>query len=154
WLDGGEMVSASIALDIIHPPGHPLTALWGKALSLLPWGPLAFRIALGQALAAVVGLAFLFAAVERIRESLRLPTEVSGPLAVGASSLVAFCFGLWFQAVRPEVYALQAMLLMIALERLSALVMSGFRDARPLFAACIAVGLGLTNHHLMAFFFF
>lgn len=154
WLDGGEMVSATIALDIIHPPGHPLTSLWGKAFTLLPFGALAFRVALGQAVAAAIGIGFFCSALGRLGEAFELPLSIRGPLAVGASSLVAFCFGLWFQAVRPEVYALQAMLLMIALERLSALVADDFRDGRPLFAACIAVGLGLTNHHLMAFFFF
>ncbi|MFI5309315.1 MAG: protein O-mannosyl-transferase family, partial [Polyangiales bacterium] len=49
WLDGGEFVEAAVNLDIAHPPGHPLTGLYGKAWTLLPLGSLAFRMALGQA---------------------------------------------------------------------------------------------------------
>lgn len=154
WLDGGELVSATIALDIIHPPGHPLTALWGKAFTLLPLGGLPFRVALGQAVAGALGMYFLCTALQRATRALELPAAIGGPLAVAASTAIAFCFGLWFQAVRPEVYALQALLLMIAMERMSALLESGYRDGRPLLGACVAIGLGLTNHHLMAFFFF
>jgi hypothetical protein len=154
WLDGGELVSATVALDIIHPPGHPLTALWGKAFTLLPLGSLALRVALGQAFAAALGIYFLCAALQRATAALELPQAIGGPLAVAASCTVAFCFGLWFQAVRPEVYALQALVLMIAMERLSALAASEYRDGRALLGACVAIGLGLTNHHLMAFFFF
>src|SRR4051794_21926389 len=62
WLDAGEFVEASVQLDIAHPPGHPLTALYGKAFSLLPLGPVAFRIALGQAVAAALAAALLFRA--------------------------------------------------------------------------------------------
>lgn len=154
WLDGGELVSATIAFDIIHPPGHPLTALWGKAFTLVPLGSLAFRVALGQAVAGALGIYFLCGALQRATAALELPAAIGGVLAASASGLVAFCFGLWFQAVRPEVYALQALLLMIAMERMSALVASEYRDGRALLGACVAIGLGLTNHHLMAFFFF
>jgi len=154
WLDGGELVSATVALDIIHPPGHPLTALWGKAFTLIPLGSLAFRVALGQAIAGALGIYFLCAALQRATAALELPAPIGGPLAVATSCSVAFSFGLWFQAVRPEVYALQALLLMIAMERMSALVASDYRDGRALLGACVAIGLGLTNHHLMAFFFF
>jgi hypothetical protein len=154
WLDGGELVSATIALDILHPPGHPLAMLWGKAFTLLPLGALPFRVALGQAVAAALGIYFLCEALQRTLRALELPDAITGPLAGAGSVVVAFCFGLWFQAVRPEVYALQALTLLLGTERLCALVESDFRDGHALLGAAIATGLGLTNHHLMAFFFF
>jgi hypothetical protein len=154
WLDGGEIVAASITLDIIHPPGHPLTALWGKAFSLVPLGALPFRIALGQAVAAALGAGFFCRALCRLGAVFELAPGVRGPLALAFSALVAFSFGVWFQAVRPEVYALQALLLMVAMERLMALACGGFLSIKALLAACVAVGLGLSNHHLMSFFFF
>lgn len=154
WLDGGEMVSATIALDILHPPGHPLTPLWGKLFTLLPLGALPFRVALGQAAAAALGVYFLAHAAQRALAPLGLPPAIRGALGALAACWVAFSFGLWFQAVRPEVYALQAAALMIAMERMSALAASEFRDLRALLGACLAIGLGLTNHHLMALFFF
>src|SRR5262245_45487285 len=42
WLDAGEFVAAAVDLDIAHPPGHPLTALWAKPFTWLPLGPIAF----------------------------------------------------------------------------------------------------------------
>src|SRR6476660_5936416 len=62
WLDAGEFVAASAQLDIAHPPGHPLTAMYGKLFTLLPLGPLAFRVAIGQAVAAALAAGCLFLA--------------------------------------------------------------------------------------------
>jgi hypothetical protein len=40
WLDSGEFTAAAVALDIAHPPSHPLAQLWAKPFTLLPIGPL------------------------------------------------------------------------------------------------------------------
>jgi hypothetical protein len=155
WLDGGEFVAAAINLDIAHPPGHPLTALYGKAWSLLPLGPLAFRIALGQAMAAALGAACLFRACEVTARSLGLSSPaLTTPIALLGAWLSALGYAVWFQAIRPEVYALQSALLFFAMQRLARLELDASRDPRPLYAGAFAVGLGLTNHHLMAFFLF
>jgi hypothetical protein len=155
WLDGGEFVAAAINLDIAHPPGHPLTALYGKAWSLLPLGPLAFRIALGQAVAAALGAAFLFCACELTAFALGLRSRaLITPIALLGAWLSALGYAVWFQAIRPEVYALQAVLMFFAMERLARLELEANRDLRPLYTGAFAVGLGLTNHHLMAFFLF
>jgi hypothetical protein len=155
WLDGGEFVAAAINLDIAHPPGHPLTALYGKALSFLPLGPLPFRIALGQALAAALGTLFVFRACKIGARALGLRSaSLITPIALLGAWLTALGYAIWFQAIRPEVYALQACLLFIAIERLARFQVGAARDPRPLYTAAFAVGLGLTNHHLMAFFLF
>jgi Protein of unknown function (DUF2723) len=152
WLDSGEFTAASVDLDIAHPPGHPLTALWGRAFCLLPLGPLAFRVAVGQALAAAIAAAALQVAFARTLRVLGLPASpVRALIALGASWIVAFSYGFWFQAVRAEVYALQAMLICLALERLVALAADReLRDVRPLYAAGFYLGLGLANHHFMS----
>ena len=54
WLDSGEFVAVSVRLDISHPPGHPLSALYGKFWSLLPIGALPLRVAVGQAAASAL----------------------------------------------------------------------------------------------------
>src|ERR1044071_4267189 len=83
WLDGGEFVASAVDLDISHPPGHPLTALYGKAFSLLPLGPIAARIALGQAVAAAIAALCLFRAAETTARSLGLSDErVLAPLCL------------------------------------------------------------------------
>jgi hypothetical protein len=153
WLDAGEFVAASIDLGISHPPGHPLTALVNHALTLLPFGPLALRVALASAICAAAAAGFLFRAVETTVRSLGVQrSSVAVPLALGATWLVAGSYGWWFQAVRPEVYALQALLICAAIERLIHLEsMWPTHDLRPLYAACFAVGLALANHHFLAF---
>lgn len=158
WLDAGEFVEASVELDIAHPPGHPLTALWGAAWSLLPLGALPFRLALGQALAAALATALLFrACLWTVRSLGAALGNAEVPLALLGAWAWALGAGVWFQAVRPEVYALQALTSLFALERLARLLLgvphdARARDPRPLYAAALATGLGLTNHHVMAGF--
>lgn len=155
WLDAGEFVAASVDLDIAHPPGHPLTALYGKAFTLLPLGSLAFRVALGQAVAAALAALFVFRACVATARGfgVRSPALLV-PIGWTGAWLSQLGYAIWFQAVRPEVYALQGLLLLCALERLGAFHLTGARDARPLYAATFAIGLGLANHHLMAFLMF
>ena len=152
WLDRGEFVAAAADFGISHPPGHPLAAIVLGAANLAPIGALSFRVALICALlgaVAAVALCFAFESTLRvggmIRESLRFP------LALGATWWVVGTQAWWFQAVRPEVYALQMALLCIAIERLLRVSLSGKDgDVRPLYQAALALGLALANHHYLA----
>jgi hypothetical protein len=152
WLDGGELVAAGVDLDIAHPPGHPLASLVARAFAYLPIGPLAFRVAVGQAACAAVAGAFFFRAVDTTVRALGVEHDrVAVPLALGASWIATLSPGFWLQAVRPEVYALEAMLLALVLERFVALEARWpTLDLRPLYQAGLVLGLGLSNHHFMA----
>lgn len=153
WLDAGEFVAAASQLGISHPPGHPLAALVGNALTLIPIGSLALRVALASVLFAALAAGFLFLAIETTVQSLGVQTKrVATPLALGATWLVVGSYGWWFQAVRPEVYALEAALVCIAIERIVALEAAWpSHDVRPLYVSALAVGLALANHHFLAF---
>ncbi|UJR86129.1 protein O-mannosyl-transferase family [Sandaracinus amylolyticus] len=152
WLDSGELAAAAVALDIAHPPGHPLAALVGHLFTFLPLGPLALRIALAQALCGAVAAGFLFRAIDTTVRAMEVRHDrLSIPIALGATWSVACSYAWWFQSVRPEVYALQALLLAIAIERIVALEASWpTHDVRPLSVAALALGLALANHHFMA----
>lgn len=157
WLDSGEFVAATVRLDISHPPGHPLTELYGKAFSLLPLGSLPFRVAIGQAFASALACALACRASAHVLNLQRVPRAVRWPCAVFAAWSSAFSYGLWFQAVRPEVYALQTLCTSVVLERVSAfLAHAGDRGrlhaARYAGPACLALGLGFANHHFTALF--
>jgi hypothetical protein len=147
WLDSGEFVATSVMLDIAHPPGHPLTSLYGRALCYLPLGSLSFRVALGQALASALASVFHCRASTAALRGLLLPARVRWSLGVLAAWASAFTYGVWFQAVRPEVYALQTMCVAALLERL---LYANAGAARALLGAVLALGLALTNHHLIA----
>ena len=44
--DGGEFVTSTHALGIVHPTGYPLYMLLGRAFeTLIPFGEIAFRLA-------------------------------------------------------------------------------------------------------------
>jgi hypothetical protein len=152
WLDGGEFVAVAADFGISHPPGHPLASIVLGAANLAPIGALSFRVALVCALLGAIAAVALFFAFEHtlkvggmIRDSLRFP------LALAATWWVVGTQAWWFQAVRPEVYALQAALLCIAMERLLRVSLSGpDGDVRPLYHAALALGLALANHHYLA----
>jgi hypothetical protein len=152
WLDSSEFVAAAVRLDIAHPPGHPLTELYSKLFTLLPLGSLAFRVALGQACAAALAAVCVFRAVLLAISTWGLPERSAAPAAVAGAWLVAFSYGFWFQAVRPEVYALQALCISVIMERIATLEARGAAiEARPLLGVAIVLGLALANHHLIGF---
>ncbi len=152
WLDSGELLAAGVDLDIAHPPGHPLSSLVSRAFAFLPIGPLAFRVAVGQAAcAAIASMFFHRAVVTTLRAQGVRHDAITLPTALGASWLATLSYGFWIQAVRPEVYALEAMVLAIVLERIVALEARWpTLDVTPLHHAGLALGLGLANHHFMA----
>jgi hypothetical protein len=153
WLDAGEFVAQGTDLDLSHPPGHPLAGVVFHAATLFPLGPLPFRVAIASALLTAVAAAFLFRAIETTILCVGPRSRwIATPIAIGATWLVAGSLGWWLQAVRPEVYALSAALACIALERVIALEAAWpTRDLRPLYVACLCIGLALANHHFLAF---
>lgn len=152
WFDAGEMVAQATSFGISHPPGHPLAGLVnGAAVLLLPFGPASYRVAVASAVLAALAALFLARAAAHTYGALGLSRRLVVPLAVAAAWLGAGSSAWWLQAVRPEVYALQAALVLFALERLLAF------EARwpgagpgPVLAAAVAFGLALTNHHFLA----
>ncbi|MSP60249.1 MAG: DUF2723 domain-containing protein [Myxococcales bacterium] len=156
WLDSSEFAAAAFELGVAHPPGHPLAQLLGKACALLPIGSVAFRVGLASAIAgaAAAGLTALLAAsvAARVGRALGRSDEAVEALLGAAAGL---CFGLswaaWFQAVRPEVYALHAALVLAAAVELERFERRG--DRRHLYSAALAIGLALANHHLLALSF-
>jgi hypothetical protein len=152
WLDSGEFVAAVADFGVSHPPGQPLAAIVLGAANLVPVGALAFRVALICSLLGAVAIAALAFAFDHtlqagnvIRDSIRFPVSVA------AAWWVAGTHAWWFQAVRPEVYALQAALICVAIERVLRVASQGEEsDARPLYQAALALGLALANHHYLA----
>jgi len=151
WFDSGEFVAAAADFGISHPPGQPLAAIVLGAAHLIPVGSLAFRLSILCALLgaiAVVALTFAFANTLRAGDVVRAPLRF--PLALAGAWWVAGTHAWWFQAVRPEVYALQAALTCIAIERLVQVSFSTKEgDVRPLYHAGLALGLSLANHHFL-----
>ncbi len=150
WFDSGELVAAASDFGISHPPGHPLAGLVLGAANAIPVGALSFRVALlCSALVAIAVVASFFAIEQTLERGRLIRPSLAFPLALGGAWWIAGTQGWWFQAVRPEVYALQVALCCVGVERL--IRASGPEiDARPLYQAALAWGLALANHHYIA----
>jgi tetratricopeptide (TPR) repeat protein len=130
--DSGELIVVARGLGIAHPPGVPLWIILAHLASLVPFGNVAQRINFSSALFAALACAMLtlvvaeliiaascLAAAKRRKRGTKrteelgvTPLMVAAP-AVGAGLLMAFSRTLWSYATITEVYALNALLIVI-----------------------------------------
>ncbi len=152
-LDSAELATATFGLGVAHPPGEETSLLWGKLVTLLPFGSIAFKVALSQAAAGALATVLVFLLVLESMETLSFLTEATGEktrVVVAAATALAFAFapGVVIVSNRPEVYAVQTALSLGALWLALRARASG--DARPAFVAALLIGLGVGNHSLVA----
>jgi hypothetical protein len=133
--DSGELIFAAYGLGVAHPPGTPLWVMLAHLASLVPVGNVAVRINFSSAVFAALACAMLtlvvaellvtascFTAPRRRNKAARQGTNpensnAGGLLmfapAVGAGLLMAFSRTLWSYATITEVYALNALLVLL-----------------------------------------
>ncbi len=145
WLDGGELTASAWVVANAHPPGEPLFILLVRPFLTLPLGDIAFRANLFSAAAAA--LSFLPAAWLGRRVSVRLWGERGRWLGTAAALGATLNGAAWLQAVRAEVYSLEALLTWTA-----AAVLLGWgrlpASARWTLGGFLA-GLASANHPLL-----
>lgn len=150
--DAGEIVAAGAQLGASHPPGQPLHALLAWGATLLPFGPIAFRISL---LSVFFAAAAAFATARLIDEAIEragidskttrfLPS--AGAIAVLGAPAIAPQIG------RPEVYTLALALTVEATRRLVVwAARDPGREASALRSAALLAGLAFAVHPPHAF---
>jgi len=149
WIDSGELAAAGATLGIAHPPGHPLFALLTYIASLVPIGPIGFRIALLSGGCAAYAVVLVYDIIRLATHDSR-PSKFNYAFATLSSLVFATCGGLVLQAVRAEVYTLNLALVLAALNL--ALTWKINITAAPKFLAlqiAFLLGLALSNHHLL-----
>lgn len=129
-------------LGIAHPTGYPLYLLLGKLWTLLPVGPVAWRLNLASAVYALAALALLAAVVRQAH---------GRPLAgLAAALLLGLTPTFWSQALEAEVYTLHSLfaaaILWLSLRLPRIADRPSTADARLLTALFSLCGLSLTNH--------
>ena len=127
----------------------------GRACTLLPFGSIALRVGLASALAgaaAAAQTARLGTLVSRrARTAAQSDARIDELLGAAAGLTFGLSYAAAFQSVRPEVYALSALLVVTAAYELARYDEIG--DRRRLASAALAAGLALSNHHLLALTF-
>jgi len=140
--DNAELVTAAHVLGIAHPTGYPIYLVLGRLFDLLPFGNTAVRLALLSAVCAASASALIAWAAARITSSV-----VAGMLA---GAIAAANLPLWSQATEGEVYALNALIVALAI---AVFVRWTFRPRpRDIVWLALIAGVGLA-HHRTAFFF-
>ncbi|XP_029422527.1 transmembrane protein 260 isoform X2 [Nannospalax galili] len=97
--DSGELITAAHELGVAHPPGYPLFTLVAKlAITLFPFGSVAYRVNLLCGLFGAVAASFLFFTVFRLSGS-----HAGGILAAGVFSFSRLT---WQWSIAAEVFSL------------------------------------------------
>ncbi len=134
--DSPELIAVAATLGVAHPPGYPLWTVIAHLFSLLPVGPIPFRVGLVSVVCgtACVGVVYAIA--------LRLSRSVPASAVAGFALAVQPLFWQW--SIVPEVFALHALLSAVVIY-----CMLRWADAvaswRWLAGAALATGLGLAN---------
>lgn len=139
WYDDAEFISAIFCLGIPHPTGFPLYDTLARGFTLLPLGAVAFRVHLAS-------MAFsLCAAWLGLRLLARLGVEI-GPSVVGFAGLLFLATPtLFLHAAAAEVYALNLLLVTLAL-CLAADVVGEAPDRRRYLLLGLLSGVAVGGH--------
>ena len=140
--DSGELIAAAHHWGIAHPPGYPLwTILCGLFIRIVPFGNVAWQANLFSAVCSSVSTILLCAML--------LSCGVRRSAAMAAALVWAFSGTLWSQSVITEVYGLNALLCSLLIWAFVKWHHS--QEKRWLLWASLFFGLGMSNHHTIAF---
>jgi len=179
--DSGELILAAYGLGVAHPPGVPLWVVLAHLASLVPVGNIAVRINFSSAVFAALGSAMLTLVVAELlltascfaesrrrnkaaRQGSNIETSNANGLliftpAIGAGLLMAFSRTLWAYATITEVYALNALLVLLVfflvvrwrrriIETRTGLNSAGATHDIWIYAAAFVFGLAMGVHHV------
>lgn len=147
WLDSGELTASAWALGVAHPPGEAPWALLARFPMSLPFGDVAFRANVASAAFAALCVPAMTVLGSAALGGLPDPRSRAW-LARGAAVAAVLGGASWLQAVRAEVYSLQAALTLWAAALLVLPDAVLPRNARWSLAA-LACGLAAANHPLL-----
>jgi hypothetical protein len=140
--DSAELVTAAHVLGICHPTGYPLYLLTAKLFDLLPLATPPVRIGLLSAICASAAAGVI------AWTTVALTSSAAAGLLAG---LVAALNGpMWSKTTEPEVYALNALIISLAL--MTFLRLSKSHETRGIVALAFITGLGLAHHRTALFF--
>jgi len=140
--DGGELATASYFLGTAHPSAYPLYLMLGKAFTFMPFGNIAFKVAVMSAACSALSLTLIFWLV------LELTTETAAAIFSVTMLLVSYSY--FTQSLLVKFYQLNLLLILLIFalwaRRLSARREVVDDDATVLLTF-FSFGLITANHH-------
>ena len=136
--DTPELITAAVTLGVPHPPGYPLFTMLGHLFSLLPFGPVPFRVNLLAVTCDALTVAVIFFTALRLSQS--------RPAAAIAALTLAVIPAFWTWSLVAEVFPLNNLLASVLIY----LLVTWHQEPHwpgVLIAAFFVAGLALTNHH-------
>lgn len=154
WEDSAEFSAALGTLGLPHSPSFPLYVLTGHLFSYLPIGNVAFRTNLFSAFLASLSLLLFYYLILIILSRVRAKEKrqlnlVDNLVALSSTLILAFTSAFWINAVRAEVYALNAFLLILLIFLI--VKWTETKDAKLLFLFFFIFGSSFGNHSLLMF---
>lgn len=139
--DNGEFQYMAYILGVPHSTGYPLFILLVRMFILLPIGDIAYRVNLFSVLCTAISVPIIYAVALRLTRA-RIPSIL-------ATLVLALIPSIWGGALETKPYAFHLLLGVSAL--LFAVRWHQDGHARDFYALALTYGLGLTNHHVLAF---
>lgn len=143
YTDSGELSAAASVLGVAHPTGYPLFTLLAHLWTFLPFSSVVGGLNIFNAIVMACAAGGLTAVTAEVLKRTSNTSTTTRWLVADATALVAaFSTTIWAQATTIEVYALNALLLVLAL---LATLRSGNNAAYTALAGLV-VGLMIANH--------
>lgn len=154
WEDSAEFSAALGTLGLPHSPSFPLYLLTGHLFSYLPISNVAFRTNLFSAFLASLSLLLFYHLIlmllSRVKAKEKHQLNFVGNLVALSSTLIlAFTSAVWINAVRAEVYALNAFLLILLIFLI--VKWTETKNAKLLLLFFFIYGASFGNHSLLMF---
>lgn len=145
--DAGELVAAAFGLGGAHAPGQPLHALAGHAATLIPLGPLPYRLALLSVITSVAAAHMAGRLAGAVVERAGLADRPAARWVPDAAALATLLSQpVMRQAGRVEVYGLAVLLALAALDAILRWGAGGPGAGRALRVAGLYAGLAGSVH--------
>jgi hypothetical protein len=142
--DGSELATVPYVLGLAHSPGYPLFTWLGFLFShLVPLGDIAYRTNLMSAVMAALAAGGLYLILIRLLPD-GIPPALRRGAALLSTLLLVFSKTYWAQALIAEVYAPNALLIVLTL--LALLRWERKRRLRDFFLFALVFGLSLGTH--------
>lgn len=135
--DSPELIAVAVTLGVPHAPGYPLFTMLGHIFSLIPFGPVPFRVNLLSTACDALTVGVVYLTARRLTQT-RIAAAV-------AAILLAANPTFWSWSLQAEVFPLNNLLVSLVLYLLIAWYDAPNRKGL-LIAASFIFGLALSNH--------